>query len=155
MTTTDVKRFIQKGKFRQAKGSIVLPETSSLSFIINPIDTVSSFKTKTNTVLSSKWRKIREDGKAWWANRTGFAPGELITTAVQSNVWVVTVVLFDEKGDLIKDAVEKAFKKIAKLAKDEQASLHADSSLTELDTVSTLADKHFLSEGLNVYLYNV
>ncbi len=146
-------KFIQKGKFRQASTKLVVPENSGLRFILNPIDTKASFENDINQTLATKWRKVREEGKAWHANKTGFGLGEFHSVAVQSDIWALNVCVLNEAGTADKDALEKAFKKICTSALYEKASLHTADSFLKLGFVEEMATKHFINKGLSVYVY--
>lgn len=150
-----MNKFIPQGKFRHAKSAIVAPENSGLRFVLNPLDVKATFENPVNVTVANKWKKVREEGKAWCANRSGFKLGELQSVAVQSDVWVLNLVLLGEKGESSKDSIESAFKKASALAKYEKASVHMAEDMLKFAGCEELATKYFLNEGLNVYLYKV
>lgn len=148
-----MNKFIQKGKFREAKSELVAPENSGLRFVLNPIDVKATFTNSVNLKVATKWKKVREEGKAWYANQSGFKLGELQSVAVQSDVWVLNLVLLSDKGESSKTSLESSFKKAAAMAKYEKASIHMSSEMMEYAGCEELATKYFIDEGVNVYLY--
>jgi len=148
-----VNKFIQKGKFREAKSALVAPENSGLRFVLNPMDVKATFQNSINVTVATKWKKVREEGKAWHANQSGFKLGEMQSVAVQSDVWVLNLVLLSESGNTTKVSLDAAFKKAAAMAKYEKASIHMSQDMLNYDDCKEMATKHFIDEGINVYVY--
>jgi hypothetical protein len=149
-----MSRFVTPGRFRQASSELVVPENSGLRFILNPINTKADFDNEINLTLSKKWRKVREDGKGWYANRTNFKTGECQSVAIQSDVWVINFIILDEANKVIEGAFEPAMKKIAALAKYEHASIHISSKMMELPGFEAAAQSQFIDNGMSVYVYS-
>ena len=148
-----MSKFITPGRFRQASSELVVPENAGLRFILNPINTKADFTHDINVTINKKWRKVREDGKGWFANRTNFKVGESQSVAIQSDVWVINMIVLDDNNEVIEGAFEGALKKVAALAKYEHASIHIASSMLDLVGFEDAANSQFIDSGLNVYVY--
>jgi hypothetical protein len=164
MNILPANKFTPKGKFRKTQSTLLTPENSGLRFVLNPVDIKAKFETQTNKLLNTKWSKPRTEFRSWFANRTGFKIGEIQQVAVQSDVWIINTLLFDENNSVPKEAyvdggkgkeppIEKAMKKIAELAKYERATIHVSSEIFDIPNFEALATKHFLDQGLSVYVY--
>lgn len=168
MTTTPpatpANKFTTKGKFRKTSSTILTPENAGLRFVINPVDLKARYENPINKFLNTKWSKPRTEFRSWFANRTGFKLGEIQQVAVQSDVWIINTLLFDEPNRVPKEAyadggkgkeppIEKAFKKIADMAKYERATIHVTVDAFDIPEFEKLATRFFLDQGLSVYVY--
>ncbi len=152
--TTDVTMFQSKGKFKTVNGSIIQPEHAGLRLIINTINSKGLLNKDLLPVLDKKWRKIKEEGKGWYASRNNFKGGENLTIAVQSDTWVVNCLCQNEDYVFDLKELESCFKKIAVLAKNEKASVHVSKIL--IDSCPEMADMLplFVNQGINVSIYS-
>jgi len=146
-------KFNPKGKFRNIKGTVANPENSGLRLILNPIDTDVKLDTFLCKVLTKKWGKVRTEAKTWYANRTNFKLGEIQSLLVQSDVWVVNILVLDKNG-LDTKAFENAIKKVGALAKYESATVHITEDMFGTTGFEAAATKELIESGINVYVYN-
>lgn len=149
-----MNKFMQKGKFRTAQGEITVPENSGLRLVLNPVDLSMKLVLPMNKQLTSKWAKPRESAKSWMASREKFVLGEVQSVAVQSDVWVMNMLVLDAEGALNKDALASAVKKVVATAKAEQASLHVNQNVLEMGELKSLLQTEAIENGVNVYLYH-
>lgn len=145
-------RFQAQGKFRKAASELTAPENSGLRLILNPIDIAAELKGDINLLLAKKWKKSRDEAKGWYASRNNFKLGEIQTVAVQSDVWVINVLVTDDKAVPL-TSFDKAMKKTADLAKSERATVHISDLMYSMENFEALAQKHFIDNGINVYVY--
>ncbi len=154
--TDTINRFKQLGKTKVVKGSILTPENAGLRFILSVNNLVG--KPDGNPllpILDKKWKKVREETKGWFANKTGaYKLGAINTTAVQSDTWVIHMLCQDDKLAVDTAALEDCLKKVAASAKYEKASCHVSTVLTEkIPGLTKLLTKHLLEDGVSVYYY--
>lgn len=152
-----MNKFQLQGKTKVIKGSILYPETAGLRFILSINNTKG--KVEGNPLLSifdKKWKQVRAETKGWYANKTGaYKLGEINTTAVQSDIWVIHMLCQDDNLSYSTKAVEDCLKKVAKTAKYENASVHVSSILTEqIPELNNLLQSHLLGIGVSVYFYD-
>ena len=106
-------------------------------------------------VFEKKWKKVKEEAKGWYANKTGaYKLGSTMPTAVQSNVWVQHLLVLDDKLKVDVKALGQALKKVSSEAKTEHASVHVSKFLTDaVPELTALLTEHVVKTGVNVYLY--
>lgn len=148
-----MNKFIQKGKLRKSKLSLLTPENSGLKLIVNPLDADASFTNNVNKQIATRWKKAKEEGRSWFMNQTGYKVGEFRHTSVQSDIWVVNLYCLNKEGLSSRESLEAGFKNLLKFAKTEKASIHLSSEFLNLGFCEELVTKYFLDEGINVYAY--
>lgn len=151
-----VNKFQAVGKTKVIKGSILAPENSGLRFVLS-VNNLAG-KPEGNTLLpifDKKWKKVREESRGWFANKTGaYKLGAINTTAVQSDTWVIHCLVQDEQLKTSAKAVEECLKKVCASAKAEKASVHISSLLVkEIPQLAELAKTQLLDNGISVYFY--
>lgn len=149
-------RFKIKGKVSMVKGSILTPHNSGLRFVLSINNTKGD--PLGNPLLSTfdkKWRKVREESRGWYANKTGeYKLGAINTTAVQSDVWVIHTLCQNDDHSIDLTGLTACLKKICASAKYEKASVHIDSKLTAMiPELETLTNEYLVNEGVNVSFY--
>ena len=146
-------KFSTPGKFRKAASELTTPENSGLRFILNPIDTKVELKSDINELIAKKWKRCRDDAKGWYAGRNKFKLGEIQTVAVQSDVWVINL-LVTEGSEVPAESLDSAMKKTGDLAKYEKATVHISDKMLAIANFESLAIKHLIDNGINVYVYS-
>ncbi len=150
-----VKKFQTLGKTKLVKGTILSPEPAGLRFVLSVNNMVGKAETKLHSVFDKKWKKVREETRGWYANKTGaYKLGAINTTAVQSDTWVIHMLCQDKDLNLDDKAVEECLKKVCDLAKYEKATVHISSLLKEMiPSLNDLLNKYLVEKGISVYTY--
>ena len=150
-------KFQQSGRVKVVNGSILFPENAGLRFILNVANTAGKPESPLYPVLDKKWPKVKQEVRGAWAQKTGaFRLGTISSnTAVQSDIWAITMLCQDDnlKTDVV--ALGKSLKEVAKLAKYERASICISSLLTEaIPELQNLATTELVNQGIAVSYYN-
>lgn len=149
-----MSKFTPKGKLRTSQHSILTPEAADLRAILLPVSTSGKEDSKLYTKVHSKWSRVKEDYKTWFALRTYFKLGQSQTTAVQSDVWVIHCLVKNDANVVEEKALQECLKKLADLLKRDKGSLHVSSlTLDEVPSLKEHIQTYFLDEGINVWSY--
>lgn len=151
----DMKKFLVPGKVKVIKGSIVNPENSGLCFVLNLASLNGSTDSEMYKVFNKKWVKVKQEVRGWYNTRTGaYKLGALHNLAVQSNVWVLSLLCQDDKLNVDLSALRKSLKEVCRLAKYEKATLHVSDVLIKMiPELTNLVDKEVVEQGVSVYYY--
>lgn len=148
-------KFQLQGKVKVINGSILNPENGGLRFVLNINNLSGKVSSPLFPLFDKKWKKVREETKGWYANKTGaYKLGAVNTTAVQSDVWVIHMLC--QGTDMLTDvaALEECLKKVAENAKSERATVHVSQLLTdEISSLKDLVEKHLVKSGISVSYY--
>lgn len=150
----DMKKFQVPGKVKSVNGSILAPQNAGLRFVLNSLSLSGKPESELFTLFNKKWGKVREESRGWYASRQNFKLGATSTTPVQSDVWVITMLVKDENNNVDDKALDLSLKKVCDQAKYEKASVHISNLLIKdmpslMDKVSSV----FTANGVTVYLY--
>lgn len=149
-----MNKFVTPGKTKVVEGSILTPQYAGLRLILNFSNLAGKTDSPMFNIFDKKWRKIKEENKGWYAIRNNFKLGELLTTAVQSDTWVVNCLCQDEQGKISESALNTCIKKIHAMALNEKASIHVSNLLLEeCPELSSLLNEKLVTEGINVSYY--
>ena len=146
--------FATKGKTKIVKGSILAPENAGLRFVLNSFGMSGKPESDLFSLFDKKWSRVRSESRGWYATRQNFKLGSVNNTAVQSDTWVLTMLVKDEEGLLDEKALDMCLKKICDMAKYERATVHVSSLLT--DEIPALAEKlntAMVDNGVSVVFY--
>lgn len=153
-------KFATKGKSKVIEGSILTPHNAGLRFIlsVNNLDG----KIESNPILpilDKKWKKVREETKGWFANKTGeYKLGAITTTPVQSDTWVINMLCQKSKADdfeMDEAGLRGCLKKVQASAKYESATVHVSTTLTDsFEGLAELITEELVNKGTTVYFYN-
>jgi hypothetical protein len=147
-------KFVQKGKVKVVKGSILTPEYAGLRLIINFVNSSGKPEGPLYQIFDKKWKKIKEETKGWYASRVNFKLGEVSTIAVQSDTWVINCLCQDELMAVQEKALDNCVKKISDMAKNEKASVHVSSLLLQsYPELMNKLNKNLVDVGINVSVY--
>jgi hypothetical protein len=153
----NVNKFQPKGTVKVIKGTIVMPETGGLKFILSPVNMVG--KPEGNPllpILDKKWPKVRAEARGLFAGKTGaYKLGAVAgVTATQSDVWVQHILCQDKDLKVDLKALEECLKKVATSALYERANLHISTVLVEaIPELPDMLVKHCVDKGISVYYY--
>jgi hypothetical protein len=152
---TDIKRFQQLGKVKTIKGTILAPENAGLRFVLSINNLAGKPENPMFPIFDKKWKKVREDSRGWYANKTGaYKLGAINTTAVQSDTWVMHMLCQDESLVTNLKGLEDCLKKVCGAAKYEKATVHVSTVLTEaIPELPELLNKQLVEQGVSVYYY--
>ena len=152
----NVSKFQYAGKVKVVKGSILAPETAGLRFVLS----VNNLAGKPDNhplypIFDKKWKKVKEDAKGWYANKTGaYKLGAIHTTAVQSDTWVIHMLCQDEKVQTDLKSLEECLKQVCASAKYEKASVHVSVLLTNaIPELTNLLNTCLVKNGVSVSYY--
>jgi hypothetical protein len=150
-----MNKFVLPGKVKQAKNSIVTPEDAGLRFVVTLCSDDGSFESPLQQKLNKRWARVRQDYKGWYVERANFKMGNLLTSAVNSDTWVVHMLCLNKDKELDDKALNSCMKKLADMAKYENASAHISKELTEaFPKFAELLKDYITSNGINLYFYD-
>jgi hypothetical protein len=155
---TEVNKFQPVGSTKVINGSILTPHHAGLRFVLNFNNMVGDSKgSPLFPVFNKKWPKVQQESRGWYQAKTGnYKMGTLAgVVAVQSDVWVVCMLVQDKdlKVDLV--ALQKCLKQVCKDAKADKASVHISTLLTDMTPeLAEMAQKELVSQGVSVLYYN-
>lgn len=154
MSENKENKFAIKGKVKNIKGTIIAPETGNLKFVLNVLAMTDKPDSPLFDLFDKKWKKVKEEAKGWYARRENFKLGATMTTAVQSDVWVLSLLCKDKDNALDAAGLEKALGTVAGMAVYEKAGVHVSGLLTkEVPEIVEMIDKVLIPKGVNVYYY--
>jgi hypothetical protein len=147
-------RFVTAGKTKVVEGSILSPELGNLRLVLVPINEAGVTDTEMYNLLNKKWRQAKVDAKGWYSNHIDFKLGNIQTTAVQSDTWVVHCLFEDKDQKVNAKAMAGCLKKVAAMAKYEKASVHVSNLMVEkVSGMKELLVSEMLDKGTSVYFY--
>ena len=154
-STEPLASFQQKGRTKTIKGSVLMPETAGLRFVLNVTNLGGKVNGSLHALFDKKWKQVKAETRGAYVNKTGaFKCGTISQIATQSDVWVINLLCQDENQKTDVPALEKCLKEVCKLAKYERGSVHISSLLTSMvPELQELAEKHLLANGVSVYFY--
>jgi hypothetical protein len=154
-TNDTMSRFKKIGKTKLINSTILCPEYGNLALILNLANMAGKAESPLMPLFDKKWRKVKEDVRGWYVNKTGeYKLGAINRLAVQSDVWVIHMLCQDLELKTDVKALKDCLKKVCALAKYEKAGLHVSTLLT--DSIPEMADlltEMLVNEGVSVYFY--
>jgi hypothetical protein len=156
MTDTKMSpnKFVTQGKTRLVNSTIISPEMGNLRLIFTPCGKQGKPDTALHAVLNKKWRTVAAELKGWHAQNFTFKMGNVHSTAVQSDTWVLHALCYNEKGVLDEKALESCVKAAAALAKSDGGSLHVSTlSVEQMPQLADYLSKYVIDRGLACYFY--
>jgi hypothetical protein len=147
-------KFNPKGRLKELTGSVLMPENSGLRLVFCPCSKSGNINLNLQKAVIKKWGSAKTDYKSWFATRINFEYGHLITTAIASDTWIVSTLIYDQNDKLESSALESSIKKLSSLAKYEKGSVHFHKQLfDESPALIELVNKYLIDNGINVYIY--
>lgn len=147
-------KFLTNGKTKLVNGSIINPELGSLRLVFLPCSESGVPDSALHNILDRKWKQAKVDLKGWKASNINYKLGNINTTAVQSDTWIIHGLCYNKEGVLDEKALDECVKKMANLAKSEKASVHV--SMITMGAIEKLGDsllKRCVENGISVYFY--
>jgi hypothetical protein len=150
-----MNKFTPQGKVKVVQSSVLNPENAGLRLIVNLCSKDGKFENKLDKLLTSKWNRVREEYKGWYASQHNFKTGELMHMAVSSEIWVVSLLVREADGKIDDKTAAKAVSKLAALAKYENASVHCSNILVEeYPQLKDLLVSSVAQNGTHTYFYD-
>lgn len=152
--TMQPNTFVTQGKTKVVNSSILSPELGNLRLVLVPCSESGKPDTDLHALLNKKWKSVAAELKGWYANHINFKLGNIQSTAVQSDTWVLHTLCRDKDGKLDEKALAACVKKIADMAKYERASVHVSTLTTAaIPELVPLLQAQCLDKGMAVYFY--
>lgn len=145
--------FTKKGTLKQVQGNVLAPQSGGLAFVISPVALSGKPEHPVMSLFDKRWASVKKEYKGWYSERVGFKMGELKTTAVQSDAWVLQCIYQDASNKFDEKGLTSCIEKLIKLAKYEKASIHLDKRVLEETPEWKDHLKTFVDSGVSVYLY--
>lgn len=150
-----MNKFVIPGKVKEVAGSVTAPEHARLAIVFVPVSTSGEYSSDVYNKIVARWAKVKQDYREKFVNRENFKPGEMITTAVASDIWVVQGICLNDKDKLDKAALEACVKKLISMSKYEKAFVHTSQLvLKAFPAVKKALVEAVPVEGLNLYCYS-
>jgi hypothetical protein len=151
---TTFTQFKQAGRVKECTGSVLIPQNSGLKMVLAVCSQSGLYESPFFKMITKRYTKVKSDYREAFVTQQGLKLGNVNTTAITSETWVMQAVCLDVKEKLDKKALETCVTKLVEMAKYEKASLHVSNLL--LQEVPAL--KKLLAAipeaGLNLYLYD-
>ena len=149
-------KFAQPGRVKTISGSILQPHDGGLRFILNIANTAGKMESPLYPLFDRRWPKIKQEVRGAYVTKTGLQKlGNIASnTAVQSDVWCLTMICQNDelKTDVV--ALQKCLKEVCKTAAYEHASIHISSLLLDvIPELKGLAMQEFVDQGVAVCFY--
>lgn len=149
-----MNKFKIAGKVKKCEGSLTVPENAGLRMVFSLVPDNGNYTSNTSVNLSKRWSKVKETYKLAYVNRFNFKLGNLLTTPVSSDIWVVQGIVFNKDNQLDLDALNAVVKKLVAAAAYDQASVHvSQSTLDEAPDLLAMLEAQLLPHGYSVYVY--
>jgi len=147
--------FQQQGQTKLIKGSILAPHNAGLRFVLSVNNMAGKPENPLFPIFDKKWKQVRQESRGWFATKTGaYKLGALMTTAVQSDTWVLHMLCQDENVKTDLKALETCLKQVVTMAKYEKATVHVSSLLVDaIPEITALLDTFLIKNGISVYFY--
>jgi len=147
-------KFVTQGKTKLVTGTILTPELGNLRLVLVPCSEKGDAKSDLYDLLNRKWKQARAELKGWYSNHINFKLGNIQSTAVQSDTWVVHCLCEDKEGKVDSKALVACVKKLADLAKFERASIHVSALMVKaIPSLPNLLTTECINKGTTVYYY--
>lgn len=148
------KKFMVHGKTKLINGTILTPELAGLRLIMTAASETGKPEDELYTLLDKKWKTAKTEFKGWYQHHVNFKLGNVHTTAVQSDTWIVHCLFLNKDGDVDEKALASCMKKMCETAKSERGSVHVSTLLTgSIPNLVDLLQEYLVEKGVNVYFY--
>jgi hypothetical protein len=149
-----MNKFQSPGKVKTINASVLNPELAGLRIIVNVVGQDGKFESELDKLLAKKWANTRTRYKAWYAEQQNFKLGCIDNVAVASDIWIVNLLAFDKDNRFSADGLNTAVKKLAALAKYENASVHCSSLVThDAPGLQEALLKDLVENGIHCFFY--
>jgi hypothetical protein len=154
MTDTTPNKFAVQGRTKLIKSSILMPEMGGLRLVLVPASETGKPDSELYNLLDKKWKSAKAELKGWNQYHVDFKMGNLHTTAVNSDIWLVHALFLKEDGTVDEKALTTCLTKLLKMAQEEKASIHVSTLLADtLPNLAEMMQTAFLEKGVSVYFY--
>lgn len=152
----EVSRFQKQGRVKTIQGSILTPHHAGLRLVLNVNNMAGKTDDPIYKVFDKKWPRVKTEAKGWYNTRTGAHKlGAVLTTATQSDTWVIHLLVQDDKLQTDVESIKTALKEVYKTAKSEQASVHVSTMTTKtVPELNALLTSELVEKGISVSFYD-
>lgn len=150
-----INKFTKAGMIKECAGSVLTPQNAGLKMILSVCSQSGLYESPFYNMITKRFAKVKSDYREAYVTQQGLKLGNVNTTAISSESWIMQSVCFDAKNKLDKKALEVCVDKLVAMAVYEKASLHiSDMLLKEVPALKKLLPSVALQNGVNVYLYD-
>lgn len=150
-----MNKFTQAGRIKECTGSVLTPQNAGLKMVLSVCSQSGLYESPFYNMITKRYTKVKSDYREWFVTQQGLKLGNLNTTAITSETWVMQAVCLDGKEKLDKKALEACVTKLIDQAKYEKASIHiSDLLLKEVPALKKLLMTAIPEAGLNLYVYD-
>jgi hypothetical protein len=154
MTDPTPNKFAVQGRTKLINGTILMPEMGGLRLILVPASENGKPDTEMYNLLDKKWKVAKAELKGWNQYHVDFKLGNLHTTAVNSDIWLIHALFLKADGTVDDKAFASCLTKLEKMSKDEKASVHVSVGVAEtVPNLQELMQKALVEKGVSVYYY--
>jgi hypothetical protein len=152
---TEKNKFQPAGRVKVVQGSILAPENAGLRFVLNVANMGGKAESPLYPLFEKKWPKVKQEVRGWFNTRTGaYKLGAVNNVAVQSDTWVLSLLVQDEEFKTDEKALAASLKEVAKMAKYERATVHVSTLLTQaVPEILDLLNTELVEQGVSVSFY--
>jgi len=149
-----MNRFTKVGMVKECAGSVLTPQNAGLKMILAVCSQSGTYETPFYSMITKRFIKVKSDYREAFVTQQGLKLGNVNTTAITSESWIMQAVCLDKKNKLDKLALEACVNKLIEMATYERASVHVSALLLqEIPALKKLLPK-VTEAGLNIYLYD-
>lgn len=146
--------FAPKGTVKELDLSIILPFSTNMGYLLLPCSSSGkSHETEMYKLLHTKWVKIAEQYRSFWANKFVHKPGAIQVTQIQSDLASAQCLFLNDDGEVDAAAMKQCMVALAKTVKDNKGSLHVALSVASIPGMKEILVSEFLENGLSIYVY--
>jgi hypothetical protein len=148
--------FYNKAKWKKLTGTVLIPEVVGLCMVLNVADETGTPTGPMYKLFDKKWKSVKASVRGWFVSQPGmFKLGKIHDVAVQSDVWIMTLLCLDKEGKLNSKGLETCLKELVKSAKYENATIHvSELLLNEIPELEEALNEHLVKQGVSVYSYS-
>jgi|ERR1019366_3267379 hypothetical protein len=154
MNENIAKKFSPVGKSKVINGTLTIPNASGLRLICVLASEKGEFDSPVYKLLDKKWATIKTAAKGWRQENIHFKMGNLRDCAVNSDIWVVSLLCVKKDGTLDEKALATCFKKLSQMALSDKGTVHFSSTVAdEHPQFFDMAQTQLVEKGINVFYY--
>lgn len=150
-----MSRFSPVGKYKESDLSVLTPIGGGLKFVLSVANMKGDTSGDFYSLYAKRWPSAKEKARHWYVTKDGkYKLGAVETTAAQSDVWVVHLLVEDELGEVNEKHLRVALGEVVKMALFEKASVHVSNLLLYLvPGFQPLLKECLLDKGVSVVVY--
>jgi O-acetyl-ADP-ribose deacetylase (regulator of RNase III) len=176
MTEQQKAPVFMPGKLKYVTGDCTIPGPSNFRLVIHIVNDLGVFGSGVSGAIGRRWPKAMQEYKAWYRGQTNFKGGQIKEVQMNSDLSVVHMlaqhgIMAQNKPEdppIRYDQLAQCLEKVAALAKEHSASVHAPrfgaglaSGVTEgyseeaWKKVEQLITEKLINKGISVTIYDL